>query len=366
MLVDKNYEVEVGRNSKKHYEEIFQKSFQVGDTLVVNTNEIYPKSRQKIEVVCDYCGNICFKQVIDRNNSLKTIEKDCCSKCGHKKISDICFLNYEKINYFQVDDIKDKIKEINLEKYGVEYITQSKEIQSKIKVNNLKKYGDESSSRIDSVKEKAKNTNLKKFGGAPILDAKSKEKARETCLRKYGVDHHTKSEEVKQKIRSTCLEKYGVEHPSKNSDVMSKILKSRFDKNGNTTSKPQNELCEILNGTLNFPCERYVIDIFMEKDNIAIEYDGSGHDLSVRMGKVTQKNFDIKEKLKKKTMFRHGYNILTFKSLKDKNLSKQDTLKIYNFCKNIFDTSNVKNIDVYIDKNYIEYDNNKIEITNII
>lgn len=366
MLVDKKYKVEVKRNSKKHYEEIFQKTFKVGDICIVDADKMYPKSRQKIEVICDYCGEICLKEVICRNNSLQVIEKDCCAKCGHKKVSDICFLNHGKVNYFQVEEIKDKAKITNLQKYGVEYVSQSEEIQQITKENNLEKYGVESTSSLDVVKEKVRNTNLDKYGGAPIANPILKEKAKNTCLKKYEVDHQLKSKQVQLKVKNTLMDRYGVDHPSKNKDILYRMLKSRFDKNGNTTSKPQNKLCEILGGVLNLPCERYIIDIFMPEDNVAVEYDGSGHNLSVRMGKTTQEIFDKKEKLKKDVMFKSGYNLLTFKSKKDNVLPKEDTLKIYNFCLNIFDTSNVKSIDIYIDENYIEYNNNKIELTHII
>ena len=62
------------------------------------------------------------------------------------------------------EEVKSKIKQSNLNKYGVEYILQSKDIRNKVK---------------------------------------------QTCLKKYGVEYHTKTQEYKDKVKATCLKKYG-------------------------------------------------------------------------------------------------------------------------------------------------------------
>ena len=54
------------------------------------------------------------------------------------------------------------------------------------------------------------------------------------------------------------------------------------------------ELCNILHGILNYPIGKYFADILLQ-DNIVVEYDGSGHDMSVRMGIITYENFIYKE-----------------------------------------------------------------------
>ena len=74
---------------------------------------------------------------------------------------------------------KEKYKKTCLEKYGVEYSTQSKDVQNKMK---------------------------------------------KTLLEKYGVEHISHSKEIKEKTKKTCLEKYGVDVPSKCKQIQDKII----------------------------------------------------------------------------------------------------------------------------------------------
>jgi len=78
---------------------------------------------------------------------------------------------------------KEKAKQTCLEKYGVEYSTQSKEVQDKMK---------------------------------------------KTLLLNYGVEHISYSKEIKDKTKKTCLEKYGVEVPSQCAEIMEKVSKNAY------------------------------------------------------------------------------------------------------------------------------------------
>jgi hypothetical protein len=67
-----------------------------------------------------------------------------------------------------------------------------------------------------------------------------------------------------------------------------------FEK-GIPVSKGQLNLANILKEyELNFKYETYYIDLV--KDNIAIEYDGRGHDMGVRIGNISLEDFLKKEK----------------------------------------------------------------------
>jgi very-short-patch-repair endonuclease len=61
------------------------------------------------------------------------------------------------------EEVTNKIKHTNLERYGVEYILQSKEIQQKIKNSNITKYG-MSPAKLKSTKEKTVLNNQVKYG----------------------------------------------------------------------------------------------------------------------------------------------------------------------------------------------------------
>lgn len=67
----------------------------------------------------------------------------------------------------------------------------------------------------------------------------------------------------------------------------------------------------------------------MVKDNIAIEYDGKGHDLGVRMGEINLLDFEKKEDKKQKEIL-ENFRLLRIIDKKDrlKNKNKIIDLKI--------------------------------------
>ena len=91
-------------------------------------------------------------------------------------------------NTFQIPEIKDKIKQQNIEKYGVEYVLQRPDIKEKVAKTNLKKYGCKCVMGSKQIRETIKKNNLKK----------------------YGVEYNWQIPEVKNKVIQTNLQKYGV------------------------------------------------------------------------------------------------------------------------------------------------------------
>jgi hypothetical protein len=88
----------------------------------------------------------------------------------------------------------------------------SKEIREKIKQTNLKKYGVEISSQSAIVKEKMKNTCLEKYGVEnPGQSKEAKAKRDKTNLEKFGTLSALSNKDVRNKIKKTNLEKYGVD-----------------------------------------------------------------------------------------------------------------------------------------------------------
>ncbi|MCK9415221.1 hypothetical protein M0Q97_01020 [Candidatus Dojkabacteria bacterium] len=151
---------------------------------IINIKELPINSHKKVEVKCDNCGKI--KNVVYQSYNIMTknnTEKYYCNNtdCINKKRQISIQEKYGVDNVFQLDNIKDKIKESNLELYGVENPHQNKNIINK-----------------------AENTNLKK----------------------YGVKNPFQSEIIKEKIKKSNLELYGVEYPSQNKDFFFKKLKS--------------------------------------------------------------------------------------------------------------------------------------------
>ena len=83
----------------------------------------------------------------------------------------------------------------------------------------------------DEIRKKIKQTCLEKYGvdnAAKSNDVKMKSK--QTCLEKYGVEFTTQSEQMKNAAKQTCLEKYGVEHYINIDKQKQTILKKSFEK----------------------------------------------------------------------------------------------------------------------------------------
>ena len=104
------------------------------------------------------------------------------------------------------------------------------ENREKIKQTNLERYGVENPFQNKEIKEKIKQINLKKFGVVhPAQNKEVKEKIKQTCLKKYGVENPFQNEEIKEKIKQSCLKKYGVENPSQNKEIKEKVSQTRLD-----------------------------------------------------------------------------------------------------------------------------------------
>jgi very-short-patch-repair endonuclease len=86
----------------------------------------------------------------------------------------------------------------------------------------------------------------------------------------------------------------------------------------NQCSKQQKYLHNILGGKLNYPIGKSSLDIAFPDEKIYIEYDGSGHDLSVKLGRVTQQEFLDKEKRRNYALLKRGWKEIRIVSKDDK------------------------------------------------
>lgn len=197
----------------------------------------------------------------------------------------------------------------------------------------------------------------------------------QTCVNHFGVDNPLKSEEVREKIKRTSLEKYGYTTPSQFPDIKEKVAKT-FYMNGTTpTSKQQYyifNLYKLINSTieLNFPISYYNVDICFTEEKITIEYDGGFHNGQVKMGNITQEEFNRKEIIRNSIIKKEGYKQIRIISSKDLLPSDEVLFKILNYAKQYFfdypnhswiefdiDTSSINSAEY---KNGIPYDYGKL------
>lgn len=93
-------------------------------------------------------------------------------------------------------------------------MSSNKIIQEKRKQTSLQHYGTEFPHQAQEVKDKMANTCLEKYGATNVYASDyGKQKIKETCQNKYNTNNPAQAQEVKEKMANTCLEKYGITCP---------------------------------------------------------------------------------------------------------------------------------------------------------
>lgn len=276
MLITKSLIIHAYGRNKKRYSE---KGYDVSNEYIeVKIEDVDKGCNLFIEYKCDYCGETFKKQYRSYNVKRKSLGKDCCPNCFALK---------------QKESIK--------KKYGVENIRL-----------------------IDGVEEKRKNTIKEKYGVDSIQKVPEIiEKKRKTFQSHYGTDWGVQNKEVREKIIATNQKKYGVNYPLENESIRLKGADASYRKYGKKlyakmTSNQQIHLQELFGGELNYRLGKYYIDIFFQNENIYMEYDGRAHDLCVRLGKVSEEDFNKKENIRNSYLSGLGLKEFRIKSTTDK------------------------------------------------
>lgn len=175
---------------------------------------------------------------------------------------------------------------------------------------------------------------------------------------KYGADYFTQSPDVIKRRYETCLQRYGCINPMQSPEVRAKANETLCKNGAQKTSKQQLYLHSLYGGNINFPISYYAVDICFEKEKIAIEYDGGGHDLRVTLGVLTQEEFDNKEIIRNSVLKKEGYKRINIVSKSDLLPTDQILLQMLSDAKQYFslypehswiefniDTSTVRNAE---------------------
>ena len=245
--------------------------------LEINSQDISHHSKALIHWKCDYCGEIQeSKAFIYFTQERDIVNKDCCVKCAPLKAQEVYEAKTGYKNSFSQPRYHDILKEKMKEKYGAEYYLNSEDCKQK-----TEKY--------------LQNHNVSNVMHIPEV----KENLRKTVQKIYGVDCCFQSEKVKEKIRETNLVKYGFSNANQSPEIKEKNLINRnksVERNGTAPiSKEQARLCELFGCKPNKLMTYYFLDGYFEKEQIYFEYNGSGHDLPVQIGTMTENEFKAKE-----------------------------------------------------------------------
>ena len=327
LIVPQTVKVRTNGRTCEHYREKGYEFEKCGDFIEVDVFDLLKGSNEKVKVICDICGKeseMRYCDVVKYNEENELIT--CGSNfCINKKREDTCTKKYGKgiTNVFQAEEVKEKIKQTNLEHHGCEYPMQNEEIQNKSKTTCQEKYGGNSAMCSEEIQNKSKTTCLLHWGvNNPFQSHEIKEKIKATWKNNYGEDITSpfQVESVKEKSKQTLLKNYGVDNPTKNEEIKNKALNS-FQFNGTgPSSRAQRYINHILNGTLNKCICGSLADIYIEKENIVIEHDGAGHFLGDKINgnAFPTKEALLKEKEREDKIISNGYRMIRFIATKDR------------------------------------------------
>ena len=285
-----------------------------------------------------FCSNICAQSSDEIKQKIKQtclekygVDNYAKSKEGKEKIKQTCLKKYGVEYSWQSNECKQKIKQTCLEKYGVDSPLKSKEIRNKCKLTCIEKYGVDNPAKLEENKEKVKQTCLKKYGGlAPICNPDIKNQIKQTCLEKYGVDNYGKSLKHKTNISTIML-----------SDEMQKHRYSIMSKNNTfNTSKEEDEVYEFLsqyidvtrqfNGSSKYPfcCDFYIedLDMFIEC-NFHWTHGGHPFDPSSIKDQVKLERW----KAKQTKYYNNAIKTWTKRDVEKRNKAKEENLNYKEF-----------------------------------
>ena len=294
----------------------------------VKIEDLQPNSNCKVDVLCDYCKEyISHTSYENYNHSRKVVEKDACKNCIDKKREDILLKKYGVSNAINIPGAKDNRIQTNIDKYGIDSHTKSEQVKEKIRNTNFKRYGYYCVSQVPEIKKKMKQTNMDKYGYENVMQSPAIiEKNKQTCLDRYGC---------------TC----SLQHP----EIREKASQSFYFHGTKQTSKQQELLYYLYGGELNYPIKYYSGDIVLLDEKIDIEYNGGGHNLQVKIGQITQDEFDQREIIRNNIIKREGYKLITIISSKDHLPSDEILLQMLEQAKEYFNTTNHTWVEYNID-----------------
>lgn len=150
-----------------------------------------------------------------------------------------------------------------------------------------------------------------------------------TNLRKFGVKYPAQSKDILSKMERTMIDRYGVKNPMESQKFIDKIAETKIKNgtynsgakhiiiNGVFASKPQINLGKKLDGKINYNLFGKFVDIVLIDCRIAIEYDGSGHRLSVKRGAKTDDEFNRSEEMFEVKLLENGWRFIRITNTKD-------------------------------------------------
>lgn len=141
--------------------------------------------------------------------------------------------------------------------------------------------------------------------------------------------------------------------------VISGRNKTMYENGKCACSRQQKHLFDLIGGELNKLYENFWLDIYFEEQKIYVEWDGSGHDICVKYGKISEYDFKIKEIKRYKILKANGLKEIRILCRSDIMPADEVLLSIKDFGFCVLEFYN--HIIFDIDNNLISFNNYVIQ-----
>lgn len=232
-------------NKNKLSEKEVRETFKKAGLELLDFSE-YKNNKCKLSYICS-CKEKASACYHDIDQHLQNNGAVGCMKCRNKRIANK-LTDGKYNNLFQIPEIKEKIKETCLVKYGFDHPMKNKEIKNKAEQTCLRKYGVKWAFTSQETYEKIKIYNLEKWGVDNCMKSKVfhlyyRAKIIQTCMERYGTEWFVMSTTFADKMmekygskyfvqtkefKKQMIEKYGFEHALQNFELFKKAMGKSF------------------------------------------------------------------------------------------------------------------------------------------
>lgn len=192
----------------------------------------------------------------------------------------------------QSAEVRAKGKKTVQERYNVDNVFQAEEIKQKIKTTNIRIYGHENPNQSPEFREKTRQTNQDRYGIDNTFQLTDRVKA--GMVKKYGEEYPQRVPEIKKRTIQTNMERYGFPIPSQNSQIRKKMIESlnsdevkekKYKTLKNNSKFPSSGEEDAFYACLKnlypdaehhilHPVIKSVIDFYLPVQNLWMQYDG--------------------------------------------------------------------------------------------
>lgn len=193
----------------------------------------------------------------------------------------------------QSEKVREKIQGIVQKRYGVDNVFQSEDIKAKSKKTMIEKHGKSNPMQVDEIREKASSTCEEKYGVRNPFQMT--DRVREGMFRKYGYAFPMQVGTLLQKANNTNIQRYGFTRPAQNPEIREKIRKAHLSNHVKVkkylgmrkkgyfhSSKGEDQFLDYLREIDPYtvshklhPVLKHVIDYYMHEYDMWVQYDGS-------------------------------------------------------------------------------------------